>query len=37
VRWVEPLVPNNPAAPIHPNLHGMEGAAAVLVAAVNAG
>jgi GDSL-like Lipase/Acylhydrolase family len=34
VRWVEPLVPNNPAAPIHPNLHGMEGAAAALVAAV---
>jgi hypothetical protein len=34
VRWVEPLVPNNPAAPIHPNLHGMEGAATTLVAAV---
>jgi GDSL-like lipase/acylhydrolase family protein len=34
VRWVEPLVPNNPAAPIHPNLRGMEGAAAALVAAV---
>lgn len=37
VRWVEPLVPNNPAAPIHPNLHGMEGGAAVLVAAVKSG
>lgn len=37
VRWVEPLVPNNPAAPIHPNLHGMEGGAAVLVTAVKAG
>jgi lysophospholipase L1-like esterase len=37
VRWVEPLVPNNPAAPIHPNLRGMEGGAAVLVAAVKAG
>jgi lysophospholipase L1-like esterase len=37
VRWVEPLVPNNPAAPIHPNLHGMEGAAAVLVTAVKSG
>jgi len=37
VRWVEPLVPNNPAAPIHPNLHGMEGGAAALVAAVKAG
>jgi lysophospholipase L1-like esterase len=34
VRWVEPLVPNNPAAPIHPNLRGMQGAAAGLVAAV---
>jgi lysophospholipase L1-like esterase len=37
VRWVEPLVPNNPAAPIHPNLRGMEGAASVLVAAVSSG
>jgi lysophospholipase L1-like esterase len=32
-RWVEPLVPTNPAAPIHPNRRGMEGAAAVLAAA----
>jgi len=37
VRWVEPLVPNNPAAPIHPNLAGMQGAANVLVTAVKAG
>jgi lysophospholipase L1-like esterase len=37
VRWVEPLVPNNPAAPIHPNLRGMEGGAGVLVAAVKSG
>jgi lysophospholipase L1-like esterase len=37
VRWVEPLVPNNPAAPIHPNLAGMQGGAAALVAAVKAG
>lgn len=37
VRWVEPLVPNNPAAPIHPNRRGMEGAASVLVGAVKAG
>lgn len=37
VRWVEPLVPNNPSAPIHPNLRGMEGGAAALVAAVKAG
>jgi len=33
-RWVEPVVPSNPAAPIHPNKAGMQGAAAVLVAAV---
>jgi lysophospholipase L1-like esterase len=32
-RWVEPLVPTNPAAPIHPNRRGMEGAAAVLAVA----
>jgi GDSL-like Lipase/Acylhydrolase family len=37
VRWVEPLVPNNPSAPIHPNLAGMKGAAAVFVATVQAG
>jgi GDSL-like lipase/acylhydrolase family protein len=29
-RWVEPVVPTNPAAPIHPNQRGMEGAAAIL-------
>jgi lysophospholipase L1-like esterase len=33
-RWVEPLVPTNPAAPVHPNLAGMQGAANALVAAV---
>jgi lysophospholipase L1-like esterase len=33
-RWVEPLVPNNLAAPIHPNKAGMVGGAAALVAAV---
>jgi lysophospholipase L1-like esterase len=33
-RWVEPVVPTNPAAPIHPNKAGMQGAANVLVAAV---
>jgi lysophospholipase L1-like esterase len=33
-RWVEPLVPNTPAAPVHPNLAGMQGAANVLLAAV---
>ncbi len=33
-RWVEPVVPSNPAAPIHPNQRGMEGGAAALVAAL---
>lgn len=33
-RWVEPVVPGNPAAPIHPNLKGMQGASAALVAAL---
>lgn len=32
-RWVEPLVPGELAAPIHPNRAGMRGAANVLVAA----
>jgi len=34
-RWVEPLIPGELAAPIHPNKAGMQGAANVLVAAVN--
>jgi len=33
-RWVEPLVPGELAAPIHPNKAGMQGASNVLVAAV---
>lgn len=33
-RWVEPLVPTNPAAPVHPNLAGMRGAANALLTAV---
>jgi hypothetical protein len=33
-RWVEPLVPGNLAAPIHPNKQGMVGGANALVAAV---
>jgi lysophospholipase L1-like esterase len=33
-RWVEPLVPGELAAPIHPNKAGMQGASTVLVAAV---
>src|ERR1044072_1366780 len=36
-RWVEPVVPLNPAAPIHPNSTGMRGAANALVAAIAAG
>jgi hypothetical protein len=31
-RWVEPVVPTNPAAPIHPNERGMQGAATILAA-----
>jgi GDSL-like Lipase/Acylhydrolase family len=33
-RWVEPLVPGELAAPIHPNQAGMEGGANALLAAV---
>jgi lysophospholipase L1-like esterase len=33
LRWVEPLVPANAAAPVHPNLLGMIGAANLVVAA----
>ena len=36
VRWVEPLVPVNPAAPIHPNAAGMQGMAAAVRAAMPA-
>jgi lysophospholipase L1-like esterase len=35
VRWVEPVVPVNAAAPIHPNLGGMMGASDLLVAALS--
>ena len=34
VRWVEPLIPSELAAPVHPNKAGMAGAAAVLEAAI---
>jgi GDSL-like Lipase/Acylhydrolase family len=34
VRWVEPLIPGNTAAPFHPNLNGMTGIAAVVTAEV---
>jgi GDSL-like Lipase/Acylhydrolase family len=33
IRWVEPAIPANAAAPVHPNLHGMLGASALVVAA----
>ena len=33
-RWVEPLVPANPAAPVHPNARGMDGMAAVVTTAI---
>jgi lysophospholipase L1-like esterase len=33
IRWVEPLVPANAAAPAHPNLLGMIGAAGLVAAA----
>jgi lysophospholipase L1-like esterase len=34
VRWVEPAAPTTPAAPLHPNLFGMQAMARMLVAAV---
>jgi hypothetical protein len=34
VRWVEPLVPNNAAAPFHPNARGEAGVADTVVAAL---
>jgi hypothetical protein len=35
VRWVEPIIPGNTAAPVHPNARGMAGmAAAVAVTAL---
>jgi lysophospholipase L1-like esterase len=34
VRWVEPLIPLSPAAPVHPNALGMQGMAAVLAGAM---
>jgi len=35
-RWVEPAVPASPAAPVHPNLFGMQGYAAAVLARINA-
>ena len=34
IRWVEPVVPVNAAAPLHPNLGGMIGASELLKAAI---
>jgi lysophospholipase L1-like esterase len=35
LRWVEPVVPVNAAAPVHPNLEGMLGASELLTAALS--
>jgi lysophospholipase L1-like esterase len=35
IRWVEPAVPASPAAPVHPNLFGMQGYAAAVLARIN--
>ena len=35
-RWVEPVVPVFPAAPVHPNQFGMRGTAAVVLASIRA-
>jgi lysophospholipase L1-like esterase len=37
IKWVEGAVPTSAAAPVHPNLLGMTGAANLVVAAANAG
>ena len=34
IRWVEPLVPASPAAPVHPNLFGMIGMRDAVLAAI---
>jgi len=34
VRWVEPVVPTTPAAPVHPNLFGMQGYAKAVQARI---
>ena len=35
IRWVEPAVPNSPAAPLHPNLFGMQGTAQAFLRTVH--
>jgi hypothetical protein len=37
IRWVEPAIPANAAAPVHPNLLGMLGAAELVEAAATSG
>lgn len=34
-RWVEPIIPGSPAAPVHPNAAGMRASAGVVAAAIN--
>jgi lysophospholipase L1-like esterase len=34
-RWVEPIVPTSPAAPVHPNARGMQGMAAAVLGSVS--
>jgi lysophospholipase L1-like esterase len=34
-RWVEPFIPGNPAAPLHPNLRGMQAMAGMVVEAAD--
>jgi lysophospholipase L1-like esterase len=36
IRWVEPVAPASPAAPLHPNLFGMQGTERALLDAVRA-
>jgi hypothetical protein len=36
VKWVEPPVPTSPAAPVHPNLDGMEATADILLTSMRA-
>jgi lysophospholipase L1-like esterase len=35
-RWIEPLLPSSPAAPLHPNAHGERGMADAVLSAVKA-
>jgi hypothetical protein len=36
LRWVEPVVPGTPAAPLHPNLLGMQGWTGIIQSAIAA-